>query len=296
MTRILLYLLLFIIFLSISASSIIILLSGADSIGCAFWRLCFTVIILLTYSLLFRKSLLKTFVNDVFINKYGFFAGLSLAAHFLLWMESLYHIPVAISTTIVVSYPLFALVIDRFVYSEKITILQYLGILFGFIGLTMFLYRGFVGDINLYGVLLSLFGSIAATSYFCIGRYVRLRRDLMEYVFPTYFYALLGVLFYSLVIGKNILAYSPKSYFFFILLAIVPMLGGHTLMNYILKYMKSSVVTSIALTEPIGASILAYLILGQVIGLYEVIPMAIVLTSIIIVIREELRIRKEVIT
>lgn len=294
MARIILYLLLFIIFLSISASSIIILLSEADSIGCAFWRLCFTVIILSIYCLLFKRSLIKIVLNDVFINKYGFFAGISLAAHFLLWMESLYHIPVAISTTIVVSYPLFAVIVDRFIYSERITILQYLGILFGFIGLVMFLYRGFTGEISLYGIILSLLGSIAATSYFCIGRYVRLRRDLIEYIYPTYFYALLGVLIYSIMIGRNVLAYSMRSYFFFILLAIVPMLGGHTLMNYILKYMKSSVVTSIALTEPIGASILAYLILGQVIGFYEVMPMAVVITSIIIVIREEIRIRREI--
>ncbi|MEM3142895.1 MAG: EamA family transporter, partial [Zestosphaera sp.] len=60
------------------------------------------------------------------------------------------------------------------------------------------------------------------------------------------------------------------------------MLGGHTVINYLLKRMKSYVVTSIALGEPPGATLLAALILGQQIQAETILGMALALVGILI--------------
>jgi len=203
-------------------------------------------------------------------------------------MESLFHVPVAISTTIVVSYPLFSVVVDRYLLSEKITKKQILGLTIGFIGILLFLHPDIARG-SIYGVLLSLGGALAATAYFSIGKFVRKRAGLLEYTIPTYMVAATTTLLYILGIRGNLYNYDIESYAFFLLLAVIPMIGGHTVMNYLLRYMKTSSATSIALGEPVGASILAYIFLGQELGFLEVVLIAIVLSSVFMVITEELR-------
>lgn len=53
--------------------------------------------------------------------------------------------------------------------------------------------------------------------------------------------------------------------------------------------MKSSVVTTIALGEPVGASVLAYVFLGQVPTVFELIIISIILSSVFIVVHSEIR-------
>ena len=48
-------------------------------------------------------------------------SGVFLAAHFLTWMESLFYIPVSLSTTIVVTYPLLAMLYEAILGISKPT-------------------------------------------------------------------------------------------------------------------------------------------------------------------------------
>jgi drug/metabolite transporter (DMT)-like permease len=48
-----------------------------------------------------------------------------------------------------------------------------------------------------------------------------------------------------------------------ILLGLGPQLIGHTSLNWALEYLQASVVSIITLGEPIGATILAYIIFGE---------------------------------
>ncbi len=281
-------LLFLLVLLSISSASILVLLSEAPSYVCAFWRLFLSTMMILSYVFIFEK---KTLVFDKKVLFLSLLSGLALGLHFLLWMESLFHIPVAISTTIVVSYPLFSLFIDKFFYKERITFIQIIGFIGGFAGIIAFLHPNLYSDYNVYGVLLALGGALAATVYFSIGRYIRskIHTRLIMYVLPTYGFASLTTLIYTIFIGGDLLNYSLKSYICFVLLALIPMIGGHTTMNFLLKYMKTSVVTAIALGEPIGASLLAYLFLGQIVTLKEALLIALVLSSLFLIVYGEIK-------
>ena len=275
------------VFFSISSSSILILLSGASSVSCAFWR------VFISSTILWLIILLKGKVGHVFANRrtllLSTISGCALGVHFLLWMESLFWVPVSVSTSVVVTYPLFALIADRFLLKEKIRSLQVIGLIGGFIGVLLFTHPKVLGGYSVYGVLLSLGGAIAGAVYFTVGRIVRKNIGLLEYVVPTYTTASLLLLAYSFLIGENILQHSFNTYIYFILLALIPMIGGHTVMNYLLKYLKTSIVTSIALGEPVGASILAYYILGQEVDLLKASAMALVLFSLFLVITQGIK-------
>ena len=49
----------------------------------------------------------------------------------------------------------------------------------------------------------------------------------------------------------------------FLVIAIVPMIFGHTVYNWALRYVEAPIVSLSFLGEPVGASLLAYFFLGE---------------------------------
>jgi drug/metabolite transporter (DMT)-like permease len=64
--------------------------------------------------------------------------------------------------------------------------------------------------------------------------------------------------------GISLIGYSPAAYGLIVLLAAGPQLIGHSSYNWALKYLSATFITVTILAEPIGASLLAIPILGQV--------------------------------
>lgn len=276
-----------VILFSISSSSLLVVLSGATAVACAFWRVSLASLILGLTKLLRNGG--KGVNLDKGLLMYSLVSGILLAVHFLLWMESLFLIPIAVSTTVVVTYPLFSLLIDHFIFKESIGTFQALGLIAGFIGVLLFLHPQVLTGYEYHGVLLAFGGALGATGYFSIGRFVRRKTDVLSYTMFTYASASISLLAYALLRNENIWTYPPQTYIFFLLLAILPMIGGHTLINYLLRYMKTSVATSIALGEPIGASLLAHFFLQQQIDGPQALVMTLILSSIALTISREVK-------
>ncbi len=274
-----------VILISISSSSLLVVASGATAVACAFWR------VFLASAMLGGTMVLRQGRTGLQLDQRQFMwslvSGGLLAVHFLLWMESLFLIPIAVSTTVVVTYPLFALLIDHFLFQEGIGRRQIVGLAAGFIGVLLFLHPQILLGADLHGLLLAFGGALGATGYFSIGRLVRRTTDVLQYTVVTYASAAAFLLAYALLHGEDLWTYAPQTYAFFVVLAVLPMIGGHTLINYLLRYVKTSVATAIALGEPVGASLLAYLLLQQPVEGPQGVVMAVVLSSIAFTISQE---------
>lgn len=275
------------ILLSFSSASILVLLSEAEALPCAFWRVTIAGLILWAARILTSDG--NPLPSDRRILLYSCLSGLALAVHFLLWMESLFLVPVAVSTTVVVTYPLLSVIPDLLVFRDKPTAIQLSGLAVGFLGVALFTQPWVLGGYDAKGVLLAFAGALAATCYFSLGRSLRRRVSLAEYGSLAYGSASVFLLAYSLTVRGNLVYYPIRSYVYFILLALIPMVGGHTLLNYMLRYVKTSIATSVALGEPIGASILAYIVLGQKVSLTEGLVMGLTLSSVALTLAEEAR-------
>jgi len=287
----LLHVLLFIVaMVSIGSASIFVRLSLASGIACAFWRLSISSALILIIISVNRRGLPKI-LRDLDKQEILMLivSGFTLAMHFVLWMESLFRILVAISTTIVVAYPLHLTLIELIIGKERVNIISIAGLVMGFLGITLLFWEAFVSrELDTLGILESFIASILVAIYFYIGRLTRRRIDVYTYSLYVYTVASLVVLCYSFIVKDNVFKYVEKSWIWFLLLALIPMLGGHTVMNYMLKFYRSSVVTSIAFVEPIIASILAAFVLGEVISLRQLVCLAIVLTGVSISFASEL--------
>ena len=279
--------LIFIAVFNVSWASIFVRLTGASGVICATWRLVFsTIITWLTLILLGKVDELRTLNRRAVI--LSILSGISLAVHFASWMESLFLLSVGVSVTLVVTYPLITALIEHFILREKMKTIQWVGMVLAFLGVAALSFTSVKDFSNnetnsFLGIILALTGALTAAVYFVIGRVIRKIISTVTYTSITYTSAALILLVFSTSMGYNLTNYNSTTWIYFLLLAIVPMLGGHSVLNYLLKYIKASIITATVLGEPVGASILAILILNEILPMHSYIYMMITIIGIFIV-------------
>jgi len=87
--------------------------------------------------------------------------------------------------------------------------------------------------------------------------------------------------------GYKPFPYSNKAYLWFILLAIIPQLLGHSIFNWALKYISAAYVSISLLGEPVGSTILAYMILHETPGGLKIFGAILILAGIYLASRSE---------
>lgn len=195
-------------------------------------------------------------------------AGLLLGAHFFFWITSLKHTSVMSSVVIATTNPIFVGIASFLLFKEPIRRALVVGILLASLGggVIAFADRGAATTgSHLYGDLMALLGAIMASCYYLVGRKVRGEIDLLSYILPVYAIAALVPAIASLPGSPDVTGYRTSTYIYILLLAAVPQLIGHGAINWCLRYVTATTVAIFILGEPIGASILAYVVQGEAI-------------------------------
>ena len=249
---------------AVSTASILIRMSDAPALAIASYRLLFATLILLPFYV--RSGgvgrLMSSEARDL-LNLAG--VGVVLAVHFASWITSLSLTSVASSVIFVHVDPIFVAAVSHFVFKERIGRGTLLGILAAFAGATLIAFGDAgAGEANLTGDLLALVGAIMLGIYILAGRRLRQSLDLVSYVTPVYATSAVVLMMWSLATGTRLAPYSGYEYLLFLAIAVVPMIFGHTVYNWALRYVAAPVVSISLLGEPIGATILAFLFLSEV--------------------------------
>ena len=195
--------------------------------------------------------------------------GAILATHFTLWISSL-KVPqesIAASVVLVTSHPLMVGLLSHFVLKERLNKWMAVGILVGFSGVVVIALSNYgPGGSLLYADGLAFAGGIMAGFYFLAGRRLRQRVALLDYAFVVYACATAVLFLYAVVLGQSLtpVGNPDTELLLFLALAVVPQLGGHTLYNWSLRYVPAPVVSLSLVGEPVGSSLLAWVILSQV--------------------------------
>ncbi len=282
------YLVLVVAVVNISMASILVRMAlgeGVHGFAAATWRCIFSSI--LTWALFFGfHGFRPSFSFKLWDLVLMAFSGVALGFHFALWMHSLAHINVAASVTIVDSYPAILALVGRLLLLESYSVPQYLGALTAIIGVAGLSTASYTGQLAppggdpVYGGLLAFGGAVAVAVYFTIGRAMRKKYSTVEYTAIVYSMAALTTIVLSIAWDVKLSGYEVKAWALLILLALIPMLGGHTLVNYVLGRLSLLASTVPILGEPVGATILAFLILREPVTLPIIAFMAITLSGI----------------
>ncbi len=246
---------------SVSTAAVLIRLSSADPLPVAAFRLLFAVLVLVPFALLKRRDLTRISGREA-LALLGI--GSCLAAHFGLWIASLYDTTVAASVLLVSTSPVFVALFGRSIAGEGTGGWEAVGIVVALAGAAVvFLPGGRVsGDMR--GATMALLGAMAVAGYILGGRRLRRRLSLVSYAFWVYTIAALELTVLCVLSGSQMLGLPARDYGLFLALGIVPSHMGHTLYNYLLRYLRANVIAVSTLGEPVFSSALAFLVLGEV--------------------------------
>src|SRR5205807_5997320 len=91
---------------------------------------------------------------------------------------------------------------------------------------------------------------------------------LLAYAFVVYVTATGVLLLYTLVLRESLVPVGnvPRELLLFLAMAVIPQIGGHTLYNWSLRWVPAPIVSLSRVGEPIGSSLLAWVLLQQVPG------------------------------
>ncbi|ELZ46632.1 hypothetical protein C465_12191 [Halorubrum distributum JCM 9100] len=251
---------------AVSAGAILVRVSDAPSSVAAFYRVLFTTLPLTAVAAWrYRGEFARIRSRDL---AFAVLSGIALAVHFAAWFESLRWTSVAASVTLVQAQPVFVSIGAWLLLRERVTRRMAAGIAVAVGGMASMSLGDFLGGVAvgprpLYGNALALAGAVAAAGYVLAGRSLRQRISLIPYVTVVYGVCVVVLLAFVFAAGHPLTGYPAREWLLFAGLAVGPGLLGHTVLNWALAHLESSVVSVSLLGEPVGATLLAFALLSE---------------------------------
>ena len=206
-------------------------------------------------------------------------SGLCLALHFAAWITSLEYTTVTSSVVLVATTPLWVALLSPITLKEPLTRVIWIGMVLVIVGSIIVglsdtctlnagtfscpTFQDFVTGEAFLGDMLALVGAWMAAGYVLIGRRLRAQMSLVPYIFLVYGVAAVILITIMLVAGYSPWGYPPQAYFWLVLLAIVPQLLGHSTFNWALGFLPAAFVAITLMGEPIGSTVLAFILLKE---------------------------------
>jgi drug/metabolite transporter (DMT)-like permease len=271
-----------------ATSVVLIKASGAHPLAIAFYRMLFSSLLLLPQLGPSGVRRIRRMTGRQI--RLCVIGGVFLGVHFATWISSLSFTTVASATVLVNTHPVLVMIFGLLFLRERLPWDAAAWVVLALAGSVFLSLSGLQGDTGqITGNLLAFGGAVAAAGYMLVGRAVR--QDLDTRVYTVFVYSVSAAVLFVMVLvgGVRLGGYPWYEFAIFVGLAVFPTLLGHSLFNWALKYVKTSLVSTAILGEPIFASIMALFIFGEVPGVYTLIGGPVIIVSIYLFTRAESR-------
>jgi len=243
--------------LAVSVSAILVRLCISAPIAIAFWRLVFAGTVFTLWTIIRGQ---RISAHDF---KLAAAAALFLALHFYLWIASLFMTSINSSVVLLAIQPLFALVLQVLIQRVRATRTNLVSLAGGLTGAIILAHGDFLrGGIAGQGDIFAIISAALAATYLFTGS--RRTGPLIPYLATVYMLAGAMIFVLTLLRGDTLLAARRIDWLWFALIALIPTLVGHTLLNRATKAFPNYVVNLAVLVEPLIAGTLAFYVFDEV--------------------------------
>jgi drug/metabolite transporter (DMT)-like permease len=209
--------------------------------------------------------------------------GLFFAGDLALWHWSIGFTSVANSTLLVNLAPVFVALGGRLLFGERFTYTFLVGMAVALAGAVLLVGGDLgLGPRQLFGDALAVLAAVFYAGY--ILSVSRLRSRLSTAAVMTYggIATCVALLPVALLSGEDFLATTVYGWLMLLGIAFVSQIGGQSLITYSLADLPAAFSSVGLLLQPIAAAALAWAILGEALGWWQVLGGAIVLTGIVL--------------
>ena len=212
-------------------------------------------------------------------------AGTVLGFHFIFWILALQNTTVASASILVTIHPVILILIEAGLFKRIFPPLVWLGVFIAFSGSVLLGYSDArahsMFEHALLGDMYALIAALLFALYFLISQRLRQKSDWLNYVFRVYGATGVTCLIVALIAGSDFRV-EPVVWLAGIALAIGPQILGHGSLNYTVKYVAPTLLATLILTEPVFATILAWLLFGEVPPWLTFPAMAIIIAGVVL--------------
>lgn len=248
-------------------------------------RTLFAVLILLPFWLPRRKTIseLKAAGVNAWIMM---LAGLCLGFHFTFWIASLHYTSVASASVLVTIHPVMLIIAESLIFKKRFKAVVWIGVIMACIGSVIlgFSDRAGGGDYEnpVLGNVLAFGAAVIFVFYFMIGRKIRQSAEWIDYVFHVYLHAAITCCILTLIWAGGWPYLSLTAVLIGLALAAGPTIIGHGSMNYAVKFISPTILSTLILSEAVLAAAAAYVLFHEVPPPLSIISMTIILAGVAI--------------
>jgi drug/metabolite transporter (DMT)-like permease len=264
-----------------TAAILIRLSADVDAFSIALWRLIIASALLVLVVVAFSKrpstGMIRSNLRHLLI------LGVLLGIHFILFISAVKDTTILNATVLVNTTPIFSMIISTFLYGIKPSKLALGGITLSFIGVGLIAYAdaGRANPASLIGDLEAILAAFAGSFYLNYGK----QKHGQLPILPTMLFIYLAA---TLLVGATIIS-TNKAFVIpsklemllpLIGLGILPTAAAHTLYFSSLSNLKSFETATMALLEPLGATLLGIILFIEIPAPTFVLGAALVLAGI----------------
>ena len=211
----------------------------------------------------------------------GLLAGICYSVHFGAWVASLGLCSVIVSTSLVTSTPVFLAIWGWWRGIDAPNRVTVIALVLSTIAIGLFSLQGNdeASSSHMIGIVLALSAAIAMAVYLLLTRHLGNQMVLAPFSWIATGSAAV-ILWAACVIRPHIVWPTAQGYYALIASAVIPQMIGHSALTYCVKVFTPTQVGMATLIEPMGAAIITWIVLGETLGMYDIVTAMIMLISL----------------
>ena len=272
-----------------TAAVLIRVLSGFSVFSLAFWRLVIASVILVVVILVWNRDFNWRFFRKA--SPRVAILGVLLGVHFMLFVSAVKDTSILNATVLVNTTPIWSMFVSALVFKLKPGRSAIFGILLSLLGVFIITYASapsLTWSLELKGNLEATLAAVVEAFYLSYGRETRQKASILPLMLIIYVFSGLTVLAVG-VVTRATFAFPSEIGMILALfgLGLLPTAMAHSFYFSSLSHLKSFETATMALLEPVGATLLGILAFSEVPGPVFVLGAAFVLAGIVFVAMRE---------
>lgn len=276
-----------------TAAILIRFVQDLDTLSIVFWRLVVASLTLAAVLVLLKKSFSFNFVRKNIMDL--LVLSLFLGLHFVLFVSAVKDTTILNATVLVNTTPIFSIIVSVFLLKLKPPRFSMAGLIISFFGVCLIAYaetvttKGNNFSPSLKGDLEAISAALVESFYLNYGKRIRSQVSILSIMLPIYFFtaiivAALGVA----TISKPLTMPNGAAVILPLLgLGILPTAIAHTLYFSSLSDLKPFETATMALLEPVGATILGIAFFHEIPAYLFILGAALVLFGVFFVVKQK---------
>ena len=210
------------------------------------------------------------------------FVGFLLFCHFFCWFAAVQNTSIASASVLFSLHPLVVLTGSVFAFRQKVSLRAVFGILTIILGGAIIAGgdHSFAGGYT-YGNIMAFMSAVFFGSYFLMGRALRAKMPLLNYVFLVFGVCWLCFTAAMFVTKTSFTGYSARDYFWVFVMALVCQLTAHVLFNWCVRRASSLYVSVWASLDPVFATVFGVIFFMEIPAVWQYVGGAIAISGLL---------------